>query len=338
MRIAIDAMGGDKAPREIVKGAVQAVKESEDSGEIVLVGDENVIREYIPSDPPLGDRLHVVHSSQIVEMNESPVEAVRKKPDCSIMKAASLAADGKVGAIISAGNTGAFVAACHMKLRRLPGLHRPGIAVVIPTYDQPCVICDAGSNISCKPRHLHQYAIMAGIYAEQVLGIENPRVGLLSVGQEDLKGNILVKASNEYIRKDKSINFIGNIEGRDIFQRVADVIVTDGFVGNVVLKLIEGVGEGVLLAIARDLRKENSELAAPVNAFLSKLARRHDYREYGGAPLLGLNGVCIVCHGSSDALAIRNSVRVAQSVLSHHVNDRIVQRLEQTGNGKNGKD
>jgi len=337
MRVAVDAMGGDHAPGEIVQGVLQAL-ERIGGDEVVLVGCKERIEKELSASASVYRqveyRISVVEAPELIAMDEPPVEAVRRKPNSSLVRAAALAADGEVDAVISAGNTGACVAVSQMKMHRLPGAHRPGIAVVIPTFDRPCVMCDVGANISCRPRHLHQYALMAAEYAEFILGTETPRVGLLSIGQEVAKGNTLTKQSHDLLKNDNSLNFVGNVEGRDIFLNKADVIVSDGFVGNVVLKLIEGVGEGLFKGLAKEMGQLDGEVAGKLGPLFQEIYHRHDYREYGGAPLLGVKGVSIICHGSSDRLAIRNAIRVSREVVTQHVNERIMTRLARAEGGK----
>ena len=235
--------------------------------------------------------------------------------------------DGEVDACISAGNTGAFVAAAQMHLRRLPGVHRPGISIVTPTSYGPVTVCDVGANVNCRPAHLHQYGVMASIYAQTICGVEQPRVGLLSIGQEDAKGNELVKRTVELLKNDKAINFIGNVEGRDLFSGICDVIACEGFVGNVVLKLMEGMAEGIVKAALTELVRAVPDQRAAVDQAANTIITKFDFNEYGGAPLLGVGGICIICHGDSDYRAIKNAVKVARIFSKHQVNQRIVKLL-----------
>lgn len=326
-RVAVDAMGGDHAPREIVRGAVQALDDFADC-ELFLVGDEKKVCAELESFPHAhGDRLHIVHASETVEMDESPVEALRSKKDSSILRMVKLALDGRVDAVISAGNTGAVAAACQLKMRPLPCISRPGIAVTIPSFHRPFVLCDVGANIQAKPHHLYQYAVMASLYARKVVGIENPRVGLISIGEESRKGNELVKETHKLLRDDGAIDFVGNVEGRDLFYDKCDVAICDGFVGNIVLKFVEGLAEGLFRTIAREFEDEDPVAKSKFDAALERVWARHDYSEYGGAPLLGIEGVCIICHGRSDQRAIRNAVRVAASFVQHKFNELIAAQL-----------
>ncbi len=310
MRIAIDAMGGDYAPAEIVKGALEGLAYIGPDDGLVLIGQEEAIRAHLPGES-LDPRISIVHAPEVIAMDDSPVEALKQKRNSSMVVMASLAAKGELDAIISAGNTGAFAAASQLRMRTIGHVQRPGIAVILPSFCGPLTVCDAGANVAPKPYHLLQYAQMATAYAENVLKIENPRVGLLSIGGEDVKGSPLVKQSNELLRRDKSVNFIGNVEGRELYSGVCEVAVCDGFVGNVVLKLTEGLSEGIFKTIAREVQQASPELAQSLEGIFAEIWRRHDYSEYGGAPLLGVNGTCIICHGSSNHRAIKNAVRMA---------------------------
>ncbi len=326
MRIGIDAMGGDNAPHEIVRGAVEGIS-AVNGSELVLIGDDRAIRAELEKLTGWQGRTHIVPTTQVIGMNESPVEALRAKKDSSIARMASLAAEKAVDAVISAGNTGACAAACQIKMKTIKGLHRPGIAVVIPSFHGPLVVCDVGANIAAKPKHLHQYAVMASLYASEVLGVKQPRVALLSVGEEDAKGTSLVKKARELIRDDPAVRFIGNVEGRDLFRGAADVVVCDGFVGNIVLKLTEGLAEGLFKTISSEIAAEIPHLAEDFKPVLRKVWNNHDYSEYGGAPLLGVDGICIICHGSSDHRAIRNAVRVASESVTRRLNAVIADGL-----------
>ncbi len=327
MRIGIDAMGGDYAPREIVRGAVEAVPYLH-GHEIVLVGDQAIIEaEIARTEKPTNGSLRIVHASQVIGMDEVPVEAVRTKKDSSIVKIAAMAGKGELDAIISAGNTGAFAAASQFMMKLLPGVVRSGIAVVLPSFTGPIVMCDVGANISPKAHHLLQYGIMASAYAKHVLGATKARVGLLSVGQEDLKGTTLVQQAHELLRHCNRINFIGNVEGRDLFRGGCDVVVCDGFAGNIALKLTEGLAEGLVKTIEKEIALASPELAESFKPVVKRVWANHDYAEYGGAPLLGVNGVSIICHGSSTNVAIRNAVRVATEYLERDLNTIIAADL-----------
>ena len=325
VRIAVDAMGGDNAPGAVVRGAVQALEDID--CHLTLIGDEALIRAELDSLNGNGQRVEVVHTSQAIGMDESPVEALRQKQDASLMWMAKLAAAGEVDVVISAGNTGACAAACQLKMKPLEGVSRPGIAVTIPSYGGPFVLCDVGANIQAKPRHLYEYAVMATLYAEKVVGIENPRVGLMSIGEESRKGTDLVKQTHELLAGDSEINFTGNVEGEDLFQNRCDVAICDGFVGNIALKFMESLAEGLFNTIARELQSEQGETGDSVKAALDRVWAQHNYSEYGGAPLLGVDGVCIICHGRSDERAIRNAVRTGEMFHRTGFNDAIRSRL-----------
>jgi glycerol-3-phosphate acyltransferase PlsX len=331
VRAAVDVMGGDKAPGEILKGCWAAAPLLDGEDAILLVGDEGVIRPAMASSGLSADQLRryvVVHASQSVGMDESPVEAVKGKPDSSIAVVCKLAAKGEADVAISAGNTGAFAAAAQLRMRLLPGVSRPGIGVGLPTAAGTLVLCDAGANIGAKPHHLLQYALMAGVYATAAYGIENPRVGLLSVGEEDAKGNVLVKQVHKLLRDEPQVNFIGNVEGRDLTRGACDVVVCDGFVGNVVLKMLEGVSAGLFKQIVGAVQQHAPEIMDRFRPALKTVADRYDWQEYGGAPLLGVGGICLICHGASEAKAIRSALRAGKQMVASGVNGKIVARLE----------
>jgi glycerol-3-phosphate acyltransferase PlsX len=326
-------MGGDKAPTAILKGCFQAAPLLEGADIIYLVGDEKIINDALTqSELPPDKKQHfqVVATTQVVEMDDSPVEAIRNKPDSSISVMCKLVAKGEAEVAISAGNTGACVAAAQLRMRTLPGVSRPGIAVVLPTFHGPVTICDVGANIAPKPRHLQQYAIMAGAYCHAVCGIENPRVGLLSIGEEDAKGTTMVKEARQLMRDEPLINFVGNVEGRDLFKGTVDVVVCDGFVGNIVLKFIEGMSEGLFQTILAELQEISPELIDQFKPVMKKIYAKHDWQEYGGAPLLGVGGYCIICHGKSEARAIMNAIRVGKQLVNSGVNPKIVHWIEQS--------
>ncbi len=328
-RIAVDAMGGDNAPGAIIRGAVEALHDRDDL-ELVLVGQEEVIQEELAKIDSVPDRVSVVHASQVVAMDESPMEAVRQKKDSSLMVMAKLAAKREVDAIISAGNTGACAGAAQLRLRPLECISRPGIAVTLPTFHGPVVLCDVGANIQAKPHHLYEYAVMSTLYAQKILKIDKPRVGLVSIGEESRKGTEVVKQTHELLKNDKEIEFIGNVEGRELFQNRCDVAISDGFVGNILLKFIEGLAEALFKTISREFQDEAPEARAKFDGALKRVWARHDYSEYGGAPLLGVDGVCIICHGRSEERAIRNAVIAAGEFLKHDFNQAIVERLGET--------
>ncbi|WP_428938502.1 phosphate acyltransferase PlsX [Fontivita pretiosa] len=334
MRAAVDVMGGDRAPAAILKGCFDAVSLLNGQDVIHLVGDQKVIEAGLSSSglPPDVQKRHfnIVPTTQVIEMDEPPVEAIRSKPDSSISVMCRMVARGEADAAISAGNTGACVAAAQLRMRLLPGIVRPGIAVIIPTFHGPVTIIDVGANIAPQPRHLQQYAIMASAYAHDVCGIENPRVGLLSVGEEDAKGTATVKEARKLMRDEPLINFVGNVEGRDIFKGVVDVVVCDGFVGNIILKFTEGIAEGMFQTILAEIDQNAPELVEPFKPVMKKIYAKHDWQEYGGAPLLGVGGYCLICHGRSEARAIKNAIRVARQLVNSGVNRKIVERVEKS--------
>ncbi|MBU4311014.1 phosphate acyltransferase PlsX [bacterium] len=328
MRIALDAMGGDRAPGVIVEGAIQALKEYKDL-EIILVGDEKRVKKELAKYSVKGISLSIVHASQVVEMDELPTTALRKKKDSSIMVAARLVKEKKAQAIVSAGNTGAAMVATKVVLGTLEGIERPAIAILMPHIHGVSILTDVGANVDCKPQHLLQFAIMGNTYAKEILEIEKPKVGLLSVGKERVKGNELTRTTYDLLEK-TSLNFIGNVEGRDIFNGSVDVIVCDGFIGNVVLKTAESLAETIQGMLKKEITKN---FLRKLGALLSMGAyravkKRIDYSEYGGAPLLGINGVCIITHGGAPALAIKNTLRVAGEFIDHKVNAHIIESIK----------
>jgi glycerol-3-phosphate acyltransferase PlsX len=327
-------MGGDHAPAAILKGCWEAASfldPSEDA--ILLVGDQEVSRAGLEASGLPADKkalYKIVHTTEVVAMDDSPVEAIRGKPDSSISVMCKLAAKGEADVVISAGNTGACVAAAQLRMRTLPGVSRPGIAVVVPTFHGPVVICDVGANIAPQPRHLQQYAIMASAYGEAVCDMHNPRVGLLSIGEEDAKGTAIVKESRKLMRDEPLINFIGNVEGRDLFKGVVDVVVCDGFVGNIVLKFTEGMAAGMFQTIAAELQEEDPNLLEQFKPVMKRIYQKHDWQEYGGAPLLGVNGYCLICHGRSDSKAIKNAIRVGKQLAGSGINEKIVAEIKES--------
>jgi len=327
VKIVVDAMGSDNAPLAEVEGALQALKEHD--CEIILVGDETRIKEALNKHGGKPDKITIKHASEIIGMSEPAALSVRRKRDSSMVIGLDLIKHKQADAFISAGNTGAVVCAATLSLRLLPGIERPGIAVIMPTLTGTSMILDVGANISPKPMHMLQYGIMADAYSRYILKKSDPKVGLLNVGEEESKGTEFIKESHILLSESK-LNFIGNIEGRDIYGGTADVVLCDGFVGNVILK----VSESVVDTIVRLLRKEiKSSIIATLGAALSssafnELKKKMDYSEYGGAPLLGVDGRCIISHGSSNPKAIKNAVRVAIEYIRQDVNAHIVEELE----------
>jgi glycerol-3-phosphate acyltransferase PlsX len=326
MQVALDAMGGDHAPGPIVAGAVQAVQ-TDPALRVTLVGDRAQIEPCLAG--ASSDRIDIFHCTQVVTMEETPVVALRKKPDNSISRCWQLLAERTVEAIVSAGNTGAMVAG-GLRLRRyLPNVKRPGIAAVMPTLRGPCVLLDVGANVSPKSLHLFQYGIMGSIFAKHILKKDKPSIGLMNVGSEEQKGHDLAKETHALFNGSHvSQQFIGNIEGRDINKGTCDVIVTDGFVGNVVLKVCEGVFDFVMKMTAKELQSTLSNEKGQAMKALQALVDRYDYSSHGGAPLLGIDGICIICHGSSGDQAIKNALHVAARYASVKLNELIVKELE----------
>lgn len=306
MRIALDAMGTDRHPEIEVLGAVQALNELPEDFEIVLVGDRDHIAESLEkvAGQYPRERLAVVHATQRIEQGDPPATAVRRKLDSSIAVGTRLHREGEVSAFISAGSTGAIMAASLFTLRPLPGVARPPVATPLPTADDLVILLDSGANVDCKPAHLLQFAQLGSIYAREVLYRKEPRVGLLNIGEEAEKGDELAVAAHKLLAA-SSLNFVGNIEGRDVLTGVADVIVTDGFVGNVLLKFYESASQMITGLFSSEMER------AGVHLDLEKILRPLDYAEYGGAPLLGVDGITIICHGGSPPRAIRNAIQVA---------------------------
>lgn len=322
MRIALDAMGGDNAPHVNVAGAVAAAR---DYGiEIILVGDNLILRRELLTYPISNLKISIEPASQVVAMGEPPTVALRQKKDSSITRAISLIKEGKAEAVISAGNTGAMMAAAKVILGTLKGVDRPAIATLFPTLNTPCVLLDVGANVDCRPQHIFQFAVMGSIYSQHILGKKNPRVGLLSIGEEESKGNELTREAYKLLQN-APLNFMGNVEGKDIFKGEAEVIVCDGFIGNVVLKACESMAELFDVVLKEELgSKALYRLGARLcQKGLKSFMRKIDYAEHGGAPLLGVNGVAIICHGRSSIRAIKNAIRVAKELVEKKVNFHI---------------
>lgn len=330
MRVAVDAMGGDKAPHEIVKGAILAAQLFQND-EIVLVGDEKSIQDELNSHGNPPKNIMIYHAPQVVGMEDPATYSIRQKTNSSITRSVELVAKGEATAVVSAGHTGAAVAASTLHLRTLKGVLRPGIAAALPTRQGVCIIIDIGANIACKPTHLYQYGVMATVLSKYMFGIEKPRVGLLNIGEENAKGNDLAKETFALLTG-SGLNFVGNVEGREIFDNKADVVVCEGFVGNVLLKFAEGLALNFLSTIKAGAMKS---FWSKMGLWLCKptfeaLRAKMDFSEYGGVPLLGVNGVCIICHGRSDSKAIKNAIRVALQLSKNNVNEHIVAELEKT--------
>jgi glycerol-3-phosphate acyltransferase PlsX len=327
MLIALDAMGGDHAPGPIVAGAVQAVA-ADPQLSVLLVGDQARL-EPLLSGVAHRDRLPLFHCTQAVGMEESPVVALRKKPDNSISRCWQLLAQQKVEGIVSAGNTGAMVAGGLLLKRFLKNVRRPGIATVMPTLKGPCVLIDVGANVNPKPEHLFQYGVMGSIFARHILQRPQPAIGLMNVGSEEQKGHDLAKDTHALFNNSPlQGQFVGNVEGRDIHRGAADVVVCDGFVGNVILKTSEGVFEFTLKIVFQELLGALDVEREKAKKTLEALIHRYDYSAFGGAPLLGIDGVCIICHGSSGDRAIKNALGVAANYARARLNELIVKELE----------
>jgi glycerol-3-phosphate acyltransferase PlsX len=322
MRIALDAMGSDRAPAVEVEGAVGALLDRSDDVRVVLVGDRDRIQAELARFPDAPrDRLEIHHASEVIEMGEAPATAIRRKRDSSIVVGVNLLKAGEVDAFISAGSTGAVMAASLVTLRSIPGVDRPPVGARIPTSKGTCLAVDVGANVDCKPHQLVQFAQLGSVYAEDMLGIDNPRVGLLNIGTEPEKGNEVVVEAYGLLEQTPHLNFIGNIEGREIVSGKCDVLVADGFVGNVMLKFYESVA-GLITGM---LKRELSE--AGIQLDLDRIFRSLDYAGIGGAPLLGVNGVVIICHGGSPPLAIRNAIQVAAQSVQRRMVEHMAARL-----------
>ena len=331
MKIAIDAMGGDHAPKEIVLGALKAIDTYSDI-EITLVGDENKINQYVKD----RNRISIIHTDEVITGTDEPVRAVRRKKNASMVLAAKEVAEGRADACISAGNTGALMAAGLFIVGRIEGIERPALSPTLPTIGgEGFVLLDVGANADAKPEHLVQYALMGSIYSQKVRGIDYPRVGLLNIGTEEKKGNELTKHTYEMLKK-ADINFIGNIEARDLLDGVADVVVTDGFTGNMVLKTIEGTALSIFKMLKSALMSNlKSKLAAAIlKPNLLELKSQMDYSEYGGAGLFGLKAPVIKAHGSSDAKAIFSAIRQTREMIEHQVIGTIQEAVEKVGESK----
>ncbi len=328
MIVAVDAMGGDYAPAEIVKGAAQGSKLY--GADVILVGDEAQIRPHLSPEFARSSNITIQHAAEAIGMDEH-ASAVRTKRDASVVVAASLVKEGKADAMISVGNTAAAMAVATLRLGRISGIDRPAIATVMPSGSGATILLDAGAVVDCSVDNLKQFAVMGGVYAEKVLSIRNPRIGLLSVGEEKSKGSEVIRAAHQELAA-MPVNFVGNVEGRDLFSGEADVIVTDGFAGNVALKTAEGLAEYLKKMIKDELRARPLAWVpiALLKPFLDSIKKRLDYSEYGGAPLLGLNGVCIIGHGRSKARAVANAVNAAREAVNGGVVTAIQSRLEQT--------
>ncbi len=329
MKIALDAMGGDKSPVAEVEGAIFAAREHKNV-EIILVGDETLLKEELGKHKVKGLPISIHHASQKVEMHESPSFVLRRKKDASIIVATQLVQRGIASAVVSAGHTGATMASALFILGNIKGVERPAIATILPTLQGMAIMLDVGANVDCKPKYLYQFAIMGHAYARRILKKDNPKVGLLSIGEEDTKGNTLTRETFKHLRN-SPLNFVGNVEGRDVYSGSADVIVCDGFIGNVALKISEGVAETIGKLLAREIKNSPFGrigyllLRPAFKAFKKKV----DYAEYGGAPLLGVNGTCIICHGRSSSKAIKNAIATAIEMAQLQIVSYLQQDMEE---------
>jgi glycerol-3-phosphate acyltransferase PlsX len=328
IKIVVDAMGSDNSPRSEVDGAIAAAKAY--GVHVILAGNESLLGPMLKERSAEGLPLEIRHAAQAIAMDEKPAAVLRRKRDSSIHVAAALVRDGIASGLVSAGNTGAVMAISKMLVGVVPGVDRPALATVVPTLSGRAVLLDVGAYVTCKPHHLVQFALMGHLFSKQIVGVPSPRVGLMSVGEEESKGTDLTKGVHKSL-KELNLNFIGNVEGRDIYNGRADVIVCDGFTGNVALKTSEGLVEAMLQLMKEELSRN---LRAKLGALLSmdsfrRLKKRLDYSEYGGAPLIGLRGVCIICHGRSSANAIKNAIRVAKEFAENQVNARLQEELSQ---------
>ncbi len=328
MRIAVDVMGGDFGCEVVLEGIRLALQHHDAIQTVFLVGQRDCIERALEHAHFQDRRVEILHASEVLSMDDRPVAAVRRKKDCSVVRAVDLVKAGKADAMISPGNTGGIVAAATLKLGTLPGIERPGIATVIPAPENEFVLLDSGANIECKPVHLVQYAVMGHVYSREILGHKKPRVGILSVGTEAIKGNELTLEAFRLCEK-IPIHFIGNVEGHDLFRNRVDVVVCDGFVGNVVLKTCESLAKGMLTWLKQELMKNfKRQLGALLarNAFRA-ITRRMDPDGYGGAPLLGLNGNVMKAHGSARERAIMNAIRMTSETIQHRINRQITEEI-----------
>ncbi len=332
MRIALDAMGGDEAPLKIVEGGLQALRESKNRFELVLVGRKEEVQKEALRHSPDGLNYSIVDAPEVIEMSEVPNLGIKQKRNSSIVAGLNLHKDGKVDAIISAGNTGAFMAASTLILGRIKGVSRPAVGTTLPTIDGACFLIDSGANSDCRPQHIVEFGVMGTIYAREIMKKENPSVGLLNIGEESSKGNELALSSYSLLEK-SGLNFIGNIEGRDILLGKADIVLSDGFVGNIVLKFAESIlptlrSRFKLYASGNILKMVQAGLIAKT---LRKVLKGFNYEVFGGAPLLGVNGISIIGHGGSTTFAVKNMVLRAEEMVNHKINQMIEDSIKKTG-------
>lgn len=334
MRIALDAMGGDHAPSVNIEGAIETINEYEGI-DVILVGDEVLVREELKKKRYAADRISMEHASQVVEMHESPTVAIRKKKNSSIRVGIELVKSGRADGFVSAGHSGVVMGTSLLLLGTSKGVDRPAIATLMPTIKDTFILLDVGANVDCKPEHLLQFAIMGNTYCRLILGRTSPKVALLSIGEEDIKGNELTKETFKLL-KNTGLNFIGNIEGKDIFTGKADVVVCDGFIGNIALKISEGLAETILKMLKQEITSVSTGRIGylMMKPAIRNFKKRTDYDEYGGAPLLGINGTSIISHGRSTAKAIKNALRVASDYAGKRVFEAISVDIENNLAGK----
>lgn len=330
MRIVVDVMGGDHGCGVVLEGVKQALQSNPRISEVHLVGHQDEIKRALTASHFHDQRLHIVHASEVLTMRDKPVEGLRKKKDCSILRAADLLKAGKGDAVISLGNTGGLVAASTIRLRTLEGVDRVGIATVIPAEENEFVLIDSGANVESRPIHLVHYAVMGSVYSREILGYKEPRVGILSNGTEENKGTELTLEAHR-LCKQIHLNFVGNVEGHDLFHNRVDVVVCDGFVGNIVLKTVESFAKGMVSWLQKELTKNPKRILGAVLAknALRTIKRRMDPDAYGGAPLLGLNGNVIKVHGSARERAIMNAIRVSTEAIHSQINQVMREEIEQ---------
>ncbi len=326
--LAIDAMGGDFGPSVLVPGALDGAKKY--GADLILVGDKTVLSEEVSKHDTSGVNYEIYHCSEVAEMHEKPSDILRRKKDSSINVACRLVKDGAADGVVSAGHSGATVACGMFVIGRIAGVERTALASVMPTEKQPMILLDVGANVDCRPYHIFQFGLMGSAYAKDLFEREAPRVGLLSIGEEEGKGNIQVREAYDLFKQAQNLNFVGNVEGRDIFTGELDVVACDGFVGNVALKLSEGLASSMTRVLKRELL--GSGLLPKLGTFLARKAFRRfgqivDYAEYGGAPVLGLKSVTLVCHGSSNAKAISSAIRMGASFVNHKTNEKLVETI-----------
>jgi glycerol-3-phosphate acyltransferase PlsX len=331
IRIAVDAMGGDYAPQNVIAGAFEALRESNNGFEVILVGPEPKLRDALKNDPGLKGNetgMTIVHASDVIDMEDTATSSIRGKKESSISVGMTLQPEGKADAFVSAGHTGAVMTASTLILGRIPGVTRPTIGTFLPTVSGFCLLVDSGTNVDCKPQHLYEFAAMGSIYIREMMGIDSPKVGLLNVGEEETKGNDAVKEAYKLL-KESRLNFIGNVEGRDILDGKAHVAVCDGFTGNVLLKFAESIPSFLKSVVKEAARKSafTMLLGGLMRNTLRSALKTLDYEEYGGVPVLGVNGISIIGHGSSSPKAFKNMIITAQEMVTKQINKRIAESL-----------